>query len=127
MNNCSMEIWGRKFDINVVFDCYEGEEILESQQTAYQLFIEKAPELLDGVRIKVEEYCLKNNGEDIGADTITNIFKYVKPKTLFIKRRENGERKVALLCNYKFRPDDGIAIIFSDEQFIAVETEDHIL
>ena len=58
---------------------------------------------------------------------ITNIFKYVKPKSIYIERSSNDERKIGILCAYKFNPDDGMAIVFKNETFFMIGTEDIIL
>ena len=34
-----LNIWGRKFDIEIIFDCFESEEISESQKNAFDDFI----------------------------------------------------------------------------------------
>lgn len=122
MNKREMKIWGRDFDIELVYDCYAGEEILDTQVAAYDQFMEKAVTLLDSALLAVKQYCVRVNRAEITEDTITNIFKYVKPKSLFIKRTTDGERKVALLCAYKFNPDDGMAIVFKNESLLEIGT-----
>ena len=107
-------IWGRKFDIKVVYDVYEGEEILDNQKYALREFIEKAPKILmDDSQVK--EYC-KNNSNDQISGEIDNIFKYVIPTAIFVLREEK-KRKIALLCDYRFDEEHGIAIVFEDEKF----------
>lgn len=122
LNEVTMNIWGRRFDVEVIFDCYKGEEVLDSQQEAYNKFIEVAETLLNSTLPSVKQYCLCVNRAEITEDTITNIFKYVKPKSLFIKRTDKGERKVSLLCAYRFNPDDGMAIVFKDERLLEIGT-----
>ena len=125
--NKNMEIWGRSHEIEIVFDCYAGEEILEVQKKAYEMFLENAEMLLESALASVENYCQERNHEEIGEDKISNIFKYVKPKTLFIKRTDADIRKVALICLYKFNPDDGLAIVFKNEKLLEIGTENIIL
>ena len=120
-------IWGRSLDLNIVYDCYSGESILDSQKSAFKEFCNQAEAVFENAKKKAEEYCLKTNRSEIGTDYIENIFKYVKPKALYIKRSTNGERIVAILCAYKFNPDDGIAIVFVNECFSAIGTENIIL
>lgn len=127
MTKQTMEIWGRSLDIEILYDCYADEEVLDTQRAAYSKFMEQAEHLLPAALPAVKEYCLKNNRAEIGEDEILNIFKYVKPKTLFIKRTRDGARKVALLCAYKFNPDDGLAVVFYNEELSAVGTENIIL
>ena len=127
MNKHTLIIWGRVFEIEVAYDYYEGESILDSQYEACEAFLNQAETLLNGAKASVEKYCLKSNRTEIGSDTIENIFKYVKPKTLFVKRCASGEHKVALLCAYKFQPEDGLAIVFENEHLSDIGTENIIL
>ena len=91
------------------------------------MFIEKASSLLDAALPKVKQYCLEVNRHEIPEDKIANIFKYVKPKTLFIKRTTESIRKVAVICAYKFNPDDGLAIVFENEEISDIGTENIII
>lgn len=127
MSKLTLEIWGRKLDIEVVYDIYEGEKILEEQTDAYDKFMAASSALFAVAENEVKKYCLSVNGEDIPEASITNIFRYVKPKTIYIKRSTGKDRVVALLCAYKFNPDDGIAIVFKNETFSKIGTENIIL
>ena len=71
--------------------------------------------------------CLTKNKSDIADSDIDNLFKYVKPKTIFVKRPTENNRIVVLLCNYKFNPDHDLAIIFKNEKFEKIETDDNVL
>ena len=117
-----MEIWGRSLNIEIVFDCYTGEEILEYQKIAYETFLNNSDELLNTVENDVKEYCKHTNPQDIAESEIQNIFKYVKPKTLYLPRIDNGKRTVVLLCAYRFNPDDGLAIVFENESLGKIGT-----
>lgn len=110
-------LWGRELTVNIVYDCYEGEKILPTQKVAYEKFIKKAEKLMDESLSKVKEYCIQTNSEEIQEDEISNIFRYVKPKEIFIKRTHNGDRMVAMVCAYKFNPENGLAILFKNEMF----------
>lgn len=119
-----INIWERDFELNVEYDCYPGEEILPAQKEAIEKFLDLST--IKESREKVEKYCLENNGEEIGTDKIINIFKYVMPKYLFVKRNEK-KHIVAIMCNYKFDNDNGIAVVFENEKFVAVGDQDIIL
>lgn len=127
MSKQQFNIWGRILDLDIVYDCYSGESILDSQKSAFNEFCNQAESVFENAKKKAEEYCLKTNRIEIGTDYIENIFKYVKPKTIYIKRSANCERVVAILCAYKFNPDDGIAIVFKNESFSAIGTQNIIL
>jgi hypothetical protein len=75
---------------------------------------------------KVKEYCLSHNRDEIGTDVIENIFKYVAPKYLFVPRDEHNQI-VAIMCNYKFDPESGIAIVFENCKFKEIEKQEIIL
>jgi hypothetical protein len=122
----SLKIWGKSLTLKIEFDIYKGEEVTSTQENARDLFLKNAEKLINDCKTDVEKYCLKQNKNDIN-DDIDNILKYVKPKSIFIKRTENNDRVVAVLCSYKFNPDDGIAIIFKNENFLKIGTENIIL
>lgn len=127
MNKQNFDVWGRTLELEIVYDCYRGEVVSEDQKRAYELFCEKASSLFSVAKVQAEQYVLSNNKAEIEGGTITNIFKYVKPKAVYIKRTNKNVRKVAILCAYKFNPDDGIAIVFENEDFCQIGTENIIL
>lgn len=127
MSKIKMDVWGRTLDLDIVYDIYQGESILESQVNAYNCFMAKADRLFGLAEDEVKKYCLSINKEDIQESEITNIFKYVKPKAIYVARNTGKDRTVALLCAYKFNPDDGIAIVFMNEQLQKIGTENIIL
>ena len=127
MTKVSLDIWGRAFELEIVYDVYQDEEVLKEQVIAYERFIANAPHLLEEAECEVKKYCMRVNKEDILENEISNIFKYVKPKALYIKRNSGVDRIVALLCDYRFNPDDGIAIVFKNEAYFAIGTQNIIL
>ena len=127
MSKVSLNIWGRPLDLDIEYACYEGEEILDSQKKAYELFVNRSSELFETAYFEAVNYCYKTNRADIVEDKIDNIFKYVKPKAIYIKRGTFDERKVAIICAYKFNPDDGMAIVFRNEKFWEIGSENIIL
>ena len=122
-----LKIWGRLLDIEVIYDSYRGEEILDNQKNALKKFITSLPHLSIIAEDKIKEYCIKINKNDITKDDLSNIFKYVKPKSIYVKRESGKDRIVALLCTYKLNPDDGIAVVFKNETFLKIGTENIIL
>lgn len=125
MNKCKMKLWGRDFELEIQYDCYSNEEVNSKQEEALDEFI-KADEAVQNSKRILERYVLDNNGMDVGADYIENIFKYVIPKYLYIKR-EDEKHIVAIMCNYKFDMENGIAIVFDNEKAIKVGKQDIIL
>ena len=125
MNKAKLMLWGREFNLDITYDCYNDEKVLESQKQAVQKF----SEMLDAIESSldsVKSYCLSNNKEEIGADTIDNIFKYVAPKYLFVPRDEK-KQVVAIMCNYKFDSESGIAIVFENGKLKEIGKQEIIL
>ncbi|MBP3568008.1 MAG: hypothetical protein J6K04_02470 [Lachnospiraceae bacterium] len=125
MNNIYLSIWGRQFDLSITYDCYSDEEILDSQKMALEAFI-RDDTILEASLNKVKEYCLSVNRAEVGSDSIENIFKFVMPKYIYVPR-ETKKHIVAVMCNYRFDQEHGIAIIFENEKFLKVDIQDNIL
>ena len=99
---------GSQKKIKVIYDHYNDEDITNEQKVIFN---------------KLKDYCLKIDKDKIIEENIENIYKYVNPKSLYIPRINNSNRrKIALLCDYKFNPDDGIAIVFKNEKFYDIGT-----
>lgn len=121
--NKRITIWGRHFDLKVIIDQYKGENILDNQKAALDAFIDSADRILSSYS-EVEKYCMEKDADLIGG-AITNIFKYVMPIAIFVKRSEK-KHMIALLCNYRFDEEHGIALIYENEKLIHIGTQDDI-
>lgn len=117
MNKKTLTIWNRKFDLEIVFDVFKGEEVTEQQKKALDSFLAKAS-IVDSCKSMVEDYCVKNSHGSI--KKVDNIFKYVIPKALYVVRNKDEKRTVAIMCNFKFDMEHGIAIVFENESFSAI-------
>jgi hypothetical protein len=126
MNKQNLTIFGRELELDIVYDCYTGEEVLPKQREALEKFLPVAESLVNGAEEKLEEYCLDKNKDDIGSTSIDNIFKFVMPQQIYIQRSVDSN-VIGLLCKYKFNMEDGIAIVFRDEKFDKIGTQDIIL
>ncbi len=124
MNKEAFVIWGRRFELSIQYDCYGDEDILPAQEEAYALFRSEADRILFSDQ-DIKRYCLEKNKEEIGKN-IDNIFKYVMPVSIFVKR-EKEKHVVALLCDYKFDMEHGIAIVFENEKLNQIGIQDIIL
>ena len=118
----SIKIWNRDFDLKVLYDCYAGEEILDEQKDALKKF-SSDKKAIESSKADVEKYCLDQNKDDIGDGGVDNIFKYVMPESIFVKR----DCRVALLCRYKFDEEHGLALIYKNGKLIDVGSQDIIL
>jgi hypothetical protein len=119
----NVNVWGREFSLKIIFEVYKGEDILEIQKNALDSFVKAADVVLTSCE-ELKKYCLENDGERID-NSIDNIFKYVIPESLYIRRNEQ-ERDVVLLCRYKFDEEHGIALFFENEELEHIGSQDDI-
>lgn len=117
-----LTIWGRVFDLRVAFDYYD-EPIPAVMTQAAESFAASSGCVQEAYS-RLEQYCLENDGSKIASmshsDGIDNIFRYVMPDYLFVLEpdEERGVmHRVALMCDYRFDPEEGLALIFEDERF----------
>lgn len=113
MHKVNMKIWGKSHHLNVIYDRYAGEEVLPIQEDALSR-ITNNTDAIDKALPKVKDYCLKSEYKG-NLTANDSIFKYVKPKSLYVKRTKK-DRIVALLCDYKFDLEHGLAIVFKNEK-----------
>ena len=123
--NKTLNIWGRDFDLEIYFDCYTGEKISIEQKEALDLFLQN-PQLISEAKEKVIAYCLKRNAAEIGG-TIENIFKYVIPQSIYVQKSPDNAHVVGLMCAYRFNPEDGLAIVFRNETYHEVGSQNIII
>ncbi len=118
-------IWDREFTLPVEYDCYEGEDVTPEQLsaleelTSHSSWIEKSKK-------SVEDYCREEVLADDDNQKKNNIFSYVKPERLFVKR-DNKNPRVALMCKYRYDPEHGLAVVFSPDGAVTVGIQDIIL
>ena len=125
IDTLEMVIWGREFSLPIKYDCYEGETVTSEQRASLMCFQEH-PEWLDKARKKVEAYCRQQVLSDKENDKKDNIFSYVKPEYLFIKRDSISPR-VLLMCKYRYDLEHGLAVVFRQNGKIIVGSQDLIL
>ncbi len=125
MTKCRMKIWGREFELPLVYECYDGEEVLESQKESVALLESNLHELSDSLS-QVEKY-IKNAGTTmLAGGKIDNVFRYVMPKSIFVPHSKSHQI-AAILCNYKFDAEHGIAVIFENGHFKKIGPQDIVL
>lgn len=125
MSKIKMNIWGRDFNLEVYYKKYQGEEVTETQKDSYENFIEAGTEIEQSLR-KLTSYIEKEYGTQLQEKKIENIFKYVIPKIIFIPNNCE-KRTVALLCNFKFDNEHGLALVYENEKLIDIVLQDEIL
>ena len=77
-------------------------------------------------KLKIKVDILKYDSTEIGSDHVDNVFKYVMPKNVLITRNDK-DRQFAVMCNYKFDMEHGLAVVFENEEFKTVGAQDIIL
>ena len=119
-----LSIWEREFEMYISFQNYPGEEITDLQ--------EKTEKMIPTADINasldfVKEYIMKYNADDIDEKGLSNIFRFVIPKGILVPRRNDGTRVFAIMCNYKFDMEHGIAVVFENEKYKSIGLQDIIL
>lgn len=121
--NDKRKLWGGEFKLPVSFVCASDEEILDSQRQAKDAFLASWNEV-EASKDAVARYCLDRDGDQIG-DSIENIFKYVIPTDISVLRNTDVH-EVALMCNYRFDPEHGIAVMFENEKLKKIIPQDEL-
>lgn len=124
MNKEKLNLWKRDFELFISYSCYPGEEVTDIQTDAAKEFCEDtsvALAALDALKLYVE----KSSDVAVRASEIDNIFKYVMPKSIFVPRAE--KKVVAIICNYKFDIENGIAVVFENGTLKEIGPQEIIL
>lgn len=124
MNSMNINIWGRDFELPVIIKQFKGKEITDTQKEAEAEF-KVCGNIVNTVKSEVEKYILENGLKENGITEIDNIFKYVIPKSILIPKTK--ERVAAVMCNYKFDMEHGLAIVFENEELKDIGPQDIIL
>lgn len=117
MSKVKLKIWQRDFKLTVDFD---NDSPNEKQLEALESFISLQDKLLYDSE-KVIDYCIKHNKDKVNSD---NVFKYVMPKYIYVKK---NAKTIAIMCDYKFDMEHGIAVVFESNKFNKVTIQDKIL
>jgi hypothetical protein len=127
-----MTIWGRNFDLSVEFDHYD--ESLPSTMVEALKALTENPACFDEAYPSLVDHCIENDGERIRAmsrtDGIDNIFRYVMPEYLYVLEpdRESGAaHRVALMCDYRFDPEEGLALVFEEERLSRIVPQSSLM
>ena len=124
MSKIKTEIWGREFELPIIVKKFSGEDSTETQKEAVERFKNNL-QLINAAKPEVEKYILENGLKDNGITEVDNIFKYVIPKTISVPQVK--DRVVAVMCDFKFDMENGLAIVFENEKFKEVGCQDLVL
>lgn len=109
MNKVKIDIWNKPCNLKVIFECYGNQEPTIGQKTRLNTFIANT-KAIDGALTKVKQICLDDEKMN-GSNEISNIFEYVTPKSIYVKRNDKQDL-IVLLCDYKYDIEHGLAIVF---------------
>ena len=120
-----LDIWGRTFSLQVYYVCYEGEELLKEQVEMVQLLLSNK-QWIQNAKKHIEKYCENDVMADKNNTKKDNIFSYIKPSSIFIER-DNNPPLIALMCDYKYDLEHGLAVVFDSSGNVTVGIQDIIL
>ena len=124
-NTLNINIWDREFSLPVEFEVYEGEDVSDAQLCALKAFAGHN-DWMKKARTEVEKFCKEQVMEDEENNKKDNIFSYIKPEAILIKRDKKDPR-VALMCKCRYEPEHGLAVVFTHNGEITVGIQDIIL
>lgn len=124
MTSLTRDIWGNVLDVEVQFEDLDDEGISLEQWNAFGNLI-LSWESIDDALPAVKSYCEADDLNTAG-ETIDNILRCVVPRYLFIPG-EQKERTAALMCDYEFDPEHGLALVFENEALKEIGPQDIIL
>lgn len=125
INELKINFWGRYFLIKVVYDCYGDEEITLEQKKAILRFSQNL-NWIDKAKNFVELFCEEDLINDDENHKKNNIFSYIKPEAIFVKRDFENPR-IAIMCKYRYDAEHGLAIVFDYEGNVTVGIQDIII
>lgn len=126
-NDREYEMWGRSCKVNLVFDCYAGEEIDVVQEETIADFEANIEQYTQCGLKAIKKYIVENYKNIIDDETIPNVFKYVVPKTVYVSKDPSKKKVIGILCHFRFDDEYGLAVKFVDGQVAEVGGEHIIL
>ena len=123
MNKMSIVIWEREFELDVIYKTFYAKGITALQEEAANMFCKKG-EFNDSIE-QMKKFVFDNGGSENGVTRIDDIFGYVMPKCIYVPKANN--RSVAILCDYRFDPEHGIAVVYENEAFSYIDEEGMVI
>lgn len=124
INELNISIWERAFLLPVEYDCYDDEAVTDAQKSAVKT-LTMHPEWIVSAKSQVERFCREEVIADSENNKKDNIFSYIKPDYLFVKREDYP--RVALMCKYRYDMEHGLAVVFATDGSVTVGYQDFIL
>lgn len=127
MNKASFCIWGREFTLDLYYEGSRKAEPSQNQKKAFSAFQSATMEIEKSCQ-DVKEYVLHDSPQQFEEKTIENIFRYVMPAYIYIPQSRDDEHETAIImCDYKFDPEHGLAVVFENGRFVQVCPQDDVL
>lgn len=124
INELNISIWERTFLLPVEYDCYDDEDATDAQKSAIKT-LTMHPEWIVSAKSHVERFCREGVVADSENNKKDNIFSYIKPEYLFVKREDHP--RVAIMCKYRYDIEHGLAVVFAIDGSVTVGLQDFIL
>ena len=122
-NSIVITLWGRELKMDVIFQNFPGEDIIENQRNTLELI----PKVDFSVALdELKKYIITHNSDEMAGLAIDNVFRFVMPRRLLITR-DHEKRVFAVMCNYRFDMEHGLAIVFENEQYKEIGPQDIVL
>lgn len=107
----SLDVDSQSFEINLVFEAFDGELVSDQQLNNYKLFKQEQSKYEGSVLRLINEYILKESIQD----------KKFTPTSLVFKR----DGSFGLLCDCNWDIDQGVVVILSPNEM--VKNQDYFL
>lgn len=120
----SLKIWGRELELDISVSCFSNEDITDSQREAYTWFKNNIEEIFEKIKLSLVQYCIQKNALELSSADFSNMFKYVKPQNVVFSQDSAHNKRVAVLFNYKFDRENGIAVVFENGDVKKTGTQD---
>ena len=124
--NINTIIWGRAFEIRVVFDVFPDEHISEQQIHSYEAFMNSKDKIFEDAYNKIKSYCLNYFSDYVDKD-FKNIFSYVIPKSLYIRRENDDRHVVGIMCIFRYDSENQLVALVENECVTKIGNQDIIL
>ena len=107
-------------------DVFPNEKITEQQIAAYESFVENKDKIFKEAFDKYKEYCLKNYSDLVDKE-FKNIFSYLIPKDLYVRREKDDKHIVGIICNFRFDKENQLVAYVENENVTCIGTQDIIM
>ena len=129
-NKLEFSLFGRKQKLDVIASGFYNDGKLTSGQKKVKASLKNVK--FNSALGPLRKYIQDNDSDylkeyDPSDHKIKNPYRYVKPKDIYISSDLAKKNSFAMLCNYRFDPEHGIAIIYENGKCKHVVHQDYVL